>query len=260
MTTQPFTVAEPPAYDFAHAADNAWKRELDQSSWRLMSGAPLVSVEARDDEATRYALDLQRAFGTQGSSTLVDPSATLLSLRYVLPEYSLIPGVSVSFHPLTVPARRLTPTQEAVTEIRRLSGLSVRLLVTLFPVQYGEAWRPISEKGFYRWLSGEVAASEGNLQRLVSIRAFLQVISGRVSDVRSWLLTPARSGEVPLNVLRAGRLTHAMELANDLTFNAGRRVYDADGTPGLQITDLPFDDRGNKEDYLPDTADDWDDE
>ena len=261
MNLESYVISNPPAYDFANAANDAWMQETLRPLRSVVdANSHTLVIKAADAEAEPIATAWQRLLGTQGPSTWLDPAATILPLQYATAEYSLIPGVSISFYPFRQEAPRRSPAQEALADIRRISGLSVQRLASLFPVQHGQTWRPISEKGIYRWASGEVDPSEGNLHRLLSFRSFFRALSARVGNVKAWLLTPTRSGAVPFDVLRAGHLTRALELASELPIQPGQQVYDSEGTPGIHLADIPFDRRGSQEDYLEDSADDWDDE
>jgi hypothetical protein len=248
-------------YSFANAASDAWEQNLGAPvSTRPRLVGPNVIIASDDEDAVSYGRVLSTVLGTQGSSIFLDPAVTLLSLGYLPTPFSRVPGVAVSLLPYTYATQRRDAVQDAVSDIRRISGLSVKRLTQLFPIQHDQKWQRLSEKGFYRWASGEVTPSEANLERLMSLRSLLKAVAGRTVDVRTWLLTPDLHGEAPFDLLVDGKLTRVLECASALPVRPGRHIQDADGTPGLQMVDVPFDRSDHQEDFAPDSADDWDDE
>jgi transcriptional regulator with XRE-family HTH domain len=85
----------------------------------------------------------------------------------------------------------------AISELRRLSGLTWDQLARLFDV---------SRRSLHFWASGKPStpANEERLQRLVAVMR--KIDRGSAAETRAVLLAPLRDGRLPVDLLAEGRL------------------------------------------------------
>lgn len=125
---------------------------------------------------------------------------------------SRVIGISVSLAtlPMDDTSDRLkdpgpSDVQIAARHLREISGLTA--------AQIGELL-DITRESFSRYLSGAIVPTAENEQRIYFMSAFVADVAHRVTNVKSWLLTPATEDlESPYELLRAGHFEAAKTLA-----------------------------------------------
>lgn len=166
-----------------------------------------------------YGLCLQALGATIGARPYGLETVVVDSGRW--PIYVLQVRTPVHEPVVPTPKSRRTGSEAAsiASEVRVISGLSVRKLAEIFPVE---------RESFQRWLSGEQTPSSANLERLLALRHFLQALAQRVGDPKSWLLAPLygeQAAPSAYDVLRSGNLTDLWAAISALPGNAPRRTY-----------------------------------
>lgn len=107
------------------------------------------------------------------------------------------------FNLLSKSTSSVEETRIALNEIRKLSGLTWEQLARLFNV---------SRRSLHFWASGQPLSrfNEENLNRLLGTIRYIN--RGSASINRSVLLNPNRNGEIPLDLLVAGRHEEVKQL------------------------------------------------
>lgn len=138
---------------------------------------------------------LLAGMGTTTGSTPREPPSTT---AYVL-EYSTTAGTTVSTN---------SNAGAQIGELRRLTGFTWDQLASLFG---------LSRRSLHFWASGKAMAASNEEHLLRLLAAVRKVDQGSAAKNRTLLLSPSRTGEVPMDLLAAQKYEQAIQVLGELS-------------------------------------------
>lgn len=166
---------------------STWLRPVALAGNDVTAALPASSASASLTRATFLAL--ATSFLVPVTSSMPAPEDPPLEVQRLASERTHGGGLGEQ----VAPERSLA---EAVVEIRRRSGLTWEQLARLLGVE---------RRSVHLWASGR-PLNAANAERVGRVLAIVRRADrGTPSATKAWLLGPTASGELPLDLLRAGR-------------------------------------------------------